>query len=76
MKTPPLPVALTQIVNWRLFLKFPDEVPVSAPAKDLISRLMCDVDDRLGTLGVNEIKVWMDVTLPGHAVRSHLHTRP
>ena len=46
-----------KIVNWRLFLKFPDEVAVSGPAKDLITRLMCDVDDRLGTLGVHEIKV-------------------
>ena len=46
-----------KIVNWRMFLKFPDEVPISAAAKDLIARLMCDVDDRLGTTGVQELKV-------------------
>ena len=46
-----------KIVNWRLFLKFPDEIAVSPAAKDLITKLMCDVEERLGTLGVHEIKV-------------------
>eukprot|EP00983_Pelagomonas_calceolata_P015628 496515-Pelagomonas_calceolata.AAC.4 len=59
-----------KIVNWRMFLKFPDEIQVmgqktpfgvsdliSPAAKDLICRLMCDVDDRLGSNGVEEIKV-------------------
>lgn len=46
-----------KIVNWRLFLKFPDEVAISPAASDLIQRLMCDVDDRLGTNGVHEIMV-------------------
>jgi serine/threonine kinase 38 len=41
-----------KIVNWRLFLKFPDEINISPAAHDLISRLMCDVDERLGTNGV------------------------
>uniref|UniRef100_A0A383V4A7 non-specific serine/threonine protein kinase n=1 Tax=Tetradesmus obliquus TaxID=3088 RepID=A0A383V4A7_TETOB len=45
-----------KIVNWRLFLKFPQEIAISPAAKDLIQRLMCDVDDRLGTNGVQEIK--------------------
>eukprot|EP00879_Flechtneria_rotunda_P010165 GHRR01010627.1.p1 GENE.GHRR01010627.1~~GHRR01010627.1.p1 ORF type:complete len:352 (+),score=113.37 GHRR01010627.1:3231-4286(+) len=45
-----------KIVNWRLFLKFPDEIRISSAAHDLIRRLMCDVDDRLGTTGVQEIK--------------------
>jgi serine/threonine kinase 38 len=45
-----------KIVNWRLFLKFPDEIKISPAAHDLISRLMCDVDERLGTNGVQEIK--------------------
>lgn len=45
-----------KIVNWRVFLKFPDEIAVSPAAKDLIQRLMCDVDDRLGTNGVRELK--------------------
>lgn len=41
-----------KIVNWRMFLKFPEEIRISSAAKDLIQRLMCDVDDRLGTIGV------------------------
>lgn len=45
-----------KIVNWRMFLKFPDEVKISPQAKDLIQRLMCDVEDRLGTNGVQDIK--------------------
>ncbi|MCO5552313.1 hypothetical protein L7F22_005824 [Adiantum nelumboides] len=46
-----------KIVNWRSHLKFPEEVKLSAEAKDLISRLLCDVDHRLGTKGADEIKV-------------------
>lgn len=41
-----------KIVNWRMFLKFPDEIAINPACKDLIQRLMCDVDDRLGTQGV------------------------
>lgn len=48
-----------QIVNWRSHLKFPDEVRLSAEAKDLISKLLCDVEHRLGTKGAHEIKVRM-----------------
>ncbi|KAG2449010.1 hypothetical protein HYH02_005764 [Chlamydomonas schloesseri] len=46
-----------KIVNWRMFLRFPDEARLSPAARDLICRLMCDVDDRIGTRGgVEEIK--------------------
>lgn len=45
-----------KIVNWRSHLKFPDEVRLSAEAKDLISKLLCDVEHRLGTKGAHEIK--------------------
>jgi hypothetical protein len=38
-------------------LKFPEEVQISPEAKDIISRLLCDVEQRLGTKGANEIKV-------------------
>jgi len=48
---------LCQIINWKTCLKFPAEPTISAEAKDLICRLMCDVDARLGTRGVEEIKV-------------------
>ncbi|XP_054804781.1 uncharacterized protein LOC129307870 [Prosopis cineraria] len=45
-----------KIVNWRTHLKFPEEAKLSAEAKDLICRLLCNVDQRLGTKGANEIK--------------------
>lgn len=46
-----------QIVNWKTCLKFPEEPKVSDEAKDLICHLLCDVESRLGTKGVDEIKV-------------------
>ena len=45
-----------KIVNWRTYLTFPDDSDLGPEAKDLIQRLMCDVDDRLGTRGAEEIK--------------------
>ncbi|KAF3968441.1 hypothetical protein ACB098_02G085900 [Castanea mollissima] len=45
-----------KIVNWRTHLKFPEEAKLSPEAKDLISRLLCNVDQRLGTKGADEIK--------------------
>ena len=50
---------LKQIVNWRTHLKFPEEARLTANAKDLISKLLCNVDQRLGTKGAEEIKVVM-----------------
>ncbi|CAK9309891.1 unnamed protein product [Citrullus colocynthis] len=53
-----------KIVNWRTHLKFPDEAKLSPLAKDLISRLLCNVSQRLGTNGADEIKVhpWFEGT--------------
>ena len=45
-----------KIVHWRHHLRFPAEVTLSPEARDLIERLLCDVDQRLGTAGVAEIK--------------------
>ncbi|GIL81944.1 hypothetical protein Vretimale_1513 [Volvox reticuliferus] len=46
-----------KIVNWRMYLAFPVEARLSPAARDLICRLMCDVDDRIGSRGgVEEIK--------------------
>ncbi|CAD6266974.1 unnamed protein product [Miscanthus lutarioriparius] len=45
-----------KIVNWRSHLKFPEEARLSLEAKDLISKLLCNVDQRLGTKGAHEIK--------------------
>ncbi|KAJ8763289.1 hypothetical protein K2173_026190 [Erythroxylum novogranatense] len=45
-----------KIINWKTCLKFPEEPKLSYEAKDLISRLLCDVESRLGTRGVQELK--------------------
>ncbi|MCH86908.1 serine/threonine-protein kinase 38-like [Trifolium medium] len=45
-----------QIVNWKSHLKFPEEAGLSPEAKDLISRLLCNVNHRLGSNGADEIK--------------------
>uniref|UniRef100_A0A452YF87 non-specific serine/threonine protein kinase n=1 Tax=Aegilops tauschii subsp. strangulata TaxID=200361 RepID=A0A452YF87_AEGTS len=51
-----------KIVNWRTHLKFPEEARLTLDAKDLISRLLCSVDQRLGTKGAEEIKehIWFN----------------
>ncbi|KAL9225182.1 hypothetical protein vseg_001132 [Gypsophila vaccaria] len=45
-----------KIVNWRHHLKFPEEARLSREAKDLICKLLCSVEQRLGTKGAYEIK--------------------
>ncbi|KAF6144003.1 hypothetical protein GIB67_017611 [Kingdonia uniflora] len=45
-----------KIINWETSLKFPKELIISDDAKDLICRLLCGVETRLGTGGVDEIK--------------------
>ena len=39
-------------------MKFPEEAKLTSEAKEFISRLLCDVEHRLGTRGVAEIKVY------------------
>lgn len=51
-----------QIVNWKSHLKFPEEVRLSPEAKDLISKLLCNVNQRLGSNGADEIKVLSSVS--------------
>ncbi|XP_047316028.1 serine/threonine-protein kinase tricornered-like [Impatiens glandulifera] len=45
-----------KIVNWRTHLKFPVEAKLSVEAKDLIAKLLCSVNNRLGSKGAGEIK--------------------
>lgn len=47
-----------KIVNWKTYLRFPPEaeVSLSQAAKDFILKLLCDVENRLGTHGIKEIK--------------------
>ncbi|XP_058097159.1 uncharacterized protein LOC131242491 [Magnolia sinica] len=49
-------ITCRKIINWRTCLKFPEEPKLSNEARDLICRLLCDVETRLGTRGVEEIK--------------------
>eukprot|EP00271_Cylindrocystis_brebissonii_P014092 TRINITY_DN3514_c0_g1_i1.p1 TRINITY_DN3514_c0_g1~~TRINITY_DN3514_c0_g1_i1.p1 ORF type:complete len:553 (+),score=102.16 TRINITY_DN3514_c0_g1_i1:740-2398(+) len=51
-----------KIVAWKSHLKFPDEAGLSREARDCICRLLCNVDKRMGTGGVHEIKrhPWFD----------------
>jgi len=45
-----------KIMNWRETLVFPDDVEISAEAKDLIQRWCCEPEHRLGVNGIDEIK--------------------
>ncbi|KAG5547135.1 hypothetical protein RHGRI_012977 [Rhododendron griersonianum] len=45
-----------KIVHWKNHLKFPQEARLTPEAKDLICRLLCDVEHRLGTRGAHQIK--------------------
>lgn len=45
-----------KIIYWRKYLKFPEEARLSLEARDLMCRLLCDVDHRLGTRGASEVK--------------------
>ncbi|GJZ92508.1 retrovirus-related pol polyprotein from transposon opus, partial [Tanacetum coccineum] len=45
-----------KIVNWKMHLKFPEEARLLLKAKDLISKLLCNVNQRLGSKGADEIK--------------------
>ncbi|KAJ0512538.1 putative protein kinase AGC-NDR family [Helianthus annuus] len=51
-----------KIVNWKMHLKFPEEARLSLEAKDLISKLLCNVNQRLGSKGADEIKVLYGVS--------------
>lgn len=46
-------------MHWRNHLKFPEDSALSPEAKDLICRLLCDVEHRLGAGGANQIKVYL-----------------
>lgn len=43
------------VVAWRETLQIPDDPPCTPEARDLIERLMCDQEERLGSNGVHEI---------------------
>ncbi|XP_026422261.1 serine/threonine-protein kinase 38-like [Papaver somniferum] len=45
-----------KIVHWKNHLKFPEEARLTPEARNLICRLLCDVDQRLGIGGADHIK--------------------
>ncbi|KAH9608860.1 hypothetical protein KSS87_002349 [Heliosperma pusillum] len=45
-----------KIVNWKTHLKFPEEAKLTPEAKELISKLLCNVNQRIGSNGAAEIK--------------------
>lgn len=45
-----------KIVHWKTSLNFPEQARLTPEAKDLICRLLCDVEHRLGTKGADQIK--------------------
>ncbi|MEQ2288031.1 Serine/threonine-protein kinase 38, partial [Ameca splendens] len=45
-----------KVMNWRETLTFPPEVPISEKAKDLILRICCEEEHRIGATSVEEIK--------------------
>jgi hypothetical protein len=69
-----------KIINWRQHLRFPDDARLSPDAVDLMRRLLCDVDSRLGTqvetplvfttsvrAGSARLLPWLDVLAMSHA---------
>jgi protein-serine/threonine kinase len=45
-----------KIIHWKEFLSFPPDIYVSPTAENLIRRLLCDAESRLGRFGADEIK--------------------
>jgi len=45
-----------KIINWQKTFRFPQKPKVSDDVKDLISKLICDPQDRLGRNGADEVK--------------------
>jgi serine/threonine kinase 38 len=43
-------------LHWKKTLNIPPEANLSPPANDILKRLLCDADNRLGANGVTEIK--------------------
>jgi serine/threonine kinase 38 len=49
-------ITCQKILHWRKTLNIPPEANLSPAATDILKRLMCDVDNRLGLNGLDEIK--------------------
>ena len=49
-------ITCQKILAWRKTLTIPEEAKLSGPATDILKRLLCDAENRLGANGINEIK--------------------
>ena len=49
-------VTCQKILHWKSTLNIPPEANLSAAATDILKRLMCDADNRLGRNGIEEIR--------------------
>ena len=47
---------MLQVINWEHNLRIPNELNLSPQATDLIQRLCCDQENRIGAKGAQEIK--------------------
>ncbi|KFY69393.1 hypothetical protein V496_00278 [Pseudogymnoascus sp. VKM F-4515 (FW-2607)] len=50
------PDTYRRILNWRTTLHFPDDIQLGAEAENLIRSLICNSENRLGRVSVDEIK--------------------
>ena len=44
-----------KVLNWKEYLKIPDEIKISKEAEDLINKMINSSDERLGKNGIEEI---------------------
>lgn len=49
-------ITCQKILQWRKTLTIPEEAKLSPEATDILKRLLCDTENRLGTGGIHEIK--------------------
>lgn len=49
-------ITCQKILQWKKTLNIPKEAKLSGPAEDILKRLLCDADNRLGANGIEEIK--------------------
>lgn len=49
-------VTCQKILHWKKTLNIPEESNLTPEARDILKRLLCDADNRLGANGVQEIK--------------------
>lgn len=49
-------ITCQKILQWRKTLTIPEEAKLSPEATDILKRLLCDSENRLGTNGIHEIK--------------------